>query len=334
MCPSVAAGPGPVAPRAGANPKEAGITQREETPAGAGGGALTAPALEGLAEAVSEVVSLSERVEAARGGRYANAEGGDVVANGSARSLARHVANYLAAAELAEQRQARSPVVDVGGGTGTLGAWLAGRLAADLQLVDTDPLLRRLAGAAFPEATVHADLGALAPASAGVVTAMEVVEHLEPGAQLAFLRGLFRLVAPGGVVVVSTPDESRYLGGHSGYAPHVGVVDAPGLKALLADATEADVHVWRLGGAAFRLTSLERYLLPVGNRAWGRLTGSAPGVVRAAARVGGAVAQRTGARSRAQDERAADARVVDASDVEGTGLLAAVCVPADAPSGS
>lgn len=243
----------------------------------------------------------------------------------------RHVANYLAAAELADHCDPPPTVVDVGGGTGLLGAWLAARRGTHLRLVDSDPVVRRLAAAAFPAARVHAGVDELPHRSSGLVAAMEVLEHVEPSEQPAFLDELVRLVAPGGLLVLSTPDESGYLGGHSGYTPHVGVVDATRLRELLTRVVGSGVQLWRLGGAAFDLTRWQRYLLPVGNRLWGRVASSTPGLVRAVGRAAGALTPAQGSLPRPSHLRAAsDARVVNLDDAPGTGLLAAVRVPAGA----
>ncbi len=317
--------------------EERTITTFEEAPhEPTGDRTLPAPSLRGLPTAVDEVTALSERLADARASDYANAEGGDVAANGSARSLVRHVANYLAAAELAEHCDPPPAVVDVGGGTGLLGAWLARRRGTDLHLVDSDAVVRGLASAAFPGATVHAGVDELARGSAGVVAAMEVLEHVQRADQPAFLRQLVRLVAPGGLLVLSTPDESGYLGGHSGYSPHVGVVDAARLRDLLTKVTGPGVHLWRLGGTAFDLPWWQRYVLPVGNRVWGRVASSAPGVVKAAGRAADALNRGQEGRTRPSHLRAAaDARAVELNDQRATGLLAAVRIPATAsPAGA
>lgn len=324
-----------VQPAAETTSQETTITTFEETPdEHTGHRALPAPSLRGLPAAVGEVTALSKRLADARASGYANAEGGDVAANGSSRSLVRHVANYLAAAELADHCDPPPAVIDVGGGTGLLGSWLAARRATRLHLVDSDSVVRGLADAAFPDATVHADIDELPRGSAGVVAAMEVLEHVERADQPAFLRELVRLVAPGGLLVLSTPDESGYVGGHSGYTPHVGVVDAIRLRELLTKVTDSGVHLWRLGGTAFDLPRWQRYLLPVGNRVWGRVAASAPGVVKAAGRAAGALNPGQGSRTRPSHLRAAsDARAVELGDRRGTGLLAAVRIPAAASGG-
>jgi SAM-dependent methyltransferase len=243
-----------------------------------------------------------------------------VAANGSRRSLLRHTAHYLAAAQLAP-RPERGWYVDVGGGVGALGVWLAERIGPTAHLVDADPTVRAVAGEAFPEATVHADPADLPAACAALVTGMEVVEHVPPGEQTAFVGSLARLLAPGGMLVVSTPDESRYLGGWSGYAPHVGVLDAEGLRTLLRAATGLEPRIWRLEGEPFALGAVERLVLPVANRAWGSLSARAPAV---AARLGRAGRHR--AVTVTPDEEVA-VRGVPVEQGQGTGLLAAVRAP-------
>ncbi len=181
------------------------------------------------------------------------------------------MANYLAAADLADRFAARGPVVDVGSGTGALAAWVAQRLKAELHLVDRDPAVRAVALRAFPQVRVHAELDEVETASAALVMGMEILEHIPSAEQLGFLRRLFARVEPGGLLVLSTPDESGYLGGWSGYAPHIGPVDAPTLADLLQVATDgAEVRVWRMEGDPYHLGPVRRVAQPVANRVWTR----------------------------------------------------------------
>lgn len=147
-------------------------------------------------------------------------------AHSTERSLYRHVANYLAAADLAQAAElGGGAVLDVGSGTGALAAWMAQRLDAKLHLVDRDPDVRRVASTAFPSAGVHAEI-VDAPDAMAVVTGMEVIEHIAPHEQEDFVRALLTRLRPGGLLVLSTPDESGYVGGWSGYAPHIGCLTA------------------------------------------------------------------------------------------------------------
>jgi SAM-dependent methyltransferase len=291
---------------------------------------LTPPPLRGLPEAVAACAAYLGRATAARGGRYVNHEGGDVAATGNARSLVHHVANYLAAAELAEQLEADGAVVDVGSGVGALGSWLADRLGQPLHIVDADPGVRNVARRAFPGVGVHADLASVASGSAALVTAMEVVEHVPRGEQLGFVRDLVAVLRPGGLLVCSTPDETRYLGRWSGYEPHIGTVDAAGLEHLLTAATGRSATVWRLEGPAFAVGPVRRVLEPLGNRAWAGLQRALPG---AAARVAGtagaalAAAPAGGVPALAGREdllRVTAVAAIDHSQSNGSGLLGAV----------
>ncbi|HWH33446.1 MAG TPA: methyltransferase domain-containing protein [Egibacteraceae bacterium] len=282
-----------------------------------------APRLDGLADAVRETAALFSRVEAARDG-WVNGQGGDVACAGNHRALSRHTANYLAAAAMAGPAPAGARLVDVGGGVGAFTVWLAQRLGARPTLVDADPDVLRVAAAAFPELSTAAGMGDTATGAAWLVTAMEVVEHVPPRAQLGFVRGLAGLVAPGGALVVSTPDESRYMGRSSGYAPHVGVLDAAGLEGLLAEATGLPVQVWRLEGEAFHVGGLERLVLPMANRAVGGLRRSVPGIMDAASHLWTRVGA---ARPRRAQPHVPAVRPVRASEGRGSGLVAVVRFP-------
>lgn len=262
---------------------------------------------------------------AARGKEWVNQEGGDVGGHSTERSLFRHVANYLAAVELAERAGLHDSVMDVGSGTGALSAWAANRLGAELHLVDRDDAVRGVALRAFPGIHVHADLEEVPRATVGLVTAMEVIEHLHPSEQQSFAEALVSRVEPGGLLVLSTPDESGYLGGWSGYAPHIGPLTAEALEAvLIAAAPHAEVEVWRLEGAPYHLGPVRRVVQPLANRLWTRvgplLAPIAHRVVGPAARVADL------ARSHAGPELTPQVYAVPASQGLGTGLLGVVRV--------
>lgn len=212
-----------------------------------------------------------EAANEARGSSYVNHEGGDVAGHSTERSLVRHVANYLAAADVAHRVGVHDALLDVGSGTGGLAAWVADRLGIELHLVDRDPAIRKVAENAFSGVQVHAELNEVRPGTVGLVTAMEVLEHIPHDEQVPFLDALARRVEPGGLLVISTPDESRYLGGWSGYSPHIGVVTAERLRTLLINAggAGADVAVWRLEGDPFSLGPVRAVVQPVANRLWG-----------------------------------------------------------------
>ncbi|CAN5834733.1 hypothetical protein BH20ACT7_BH20ACT7_13250 [soil metagenome] len=276
--------------------------------------------MDDLTVAMAEVEPFLVAADLARGNGYVNHEGGDVGGHSTERSLYRHVANYLAAADLADRFAARGPVLDVGSGTGALAAWVAQRLKAELHLVDRDPAVRAVALRAFPEVKVHAELDEVSTATAALVMGMEVLERITPAEQLAFLRRLFARVEPGGLLVLSTPDESGYLGGWSGYAPHVGPVDAPTLTDLLRLATDgAEVRVWRMEGDPYHLGPVRRVAQPVANRVWTRV---GPLLGALAQRVAGpAAALANTARRHAGPQLSLRVRAIPAEQGRGTGLI-------------
>lgn len=285
------------------------------------------PPLRDLAAAVRAAYPYLDRAARARGATYVNTEGGDVGMHGSHRSVVRHVAHYLAAAELADAVGHSGPVLDIGSGVGALAAWMADHLGAPLHLTDHDQRLREVAGEAFPGTAVYPDLEDVASGAFGLVTAMEVIEHIQPAEHAAFVAGIYRPVAPGGLLVVSTPDESGYLGGWSGYAPHVGCLDPTSLETLLSEATGQPAQVWRLEGQPFTLNAVRRFGEPVVNRAWGWVSAHLPGV---AVRLGGGAARVAGpARTRAGSPVPTDVRAVPPDGGAGTGLLGVVRAPGD-----
>ena len=269
-----------------------------------------------------------EAAREARGSEYVNQEGGDVGGHSTQRALFRHVANYLAAAELAAAAGLRDAVLDVGSGTGALAAWVATRAGAELHLVDRDESVRRVAQKAFPDAHVHAELDDVPRAAVGVVTAMEVIEHIAPPEQPAFVEQLLNRVEPGGLLILSTPDESGYAGGWSGYAPHIGPLTASALEALLSAAAPAGarVKVWRMQGDAFHLGNIRRVIHPVANRLWTRL---GPVLAPLTHRLVGPAAKLADtARTHAGPTLAPEVHVVPADEGDGTGLLGVVRLPA------
>lgn len=213
-----------------------------------------------------------------------NVEGGDVGGLGSASLVARHVANYQLAADVAAAcAPPPGPVLDVGCGVGALSVWAGARLGRDVVLCDQDAAVVGFGAVTFDVPAVT-DLADADPAP--VVLAMEVLEHVAPEAQGGFLRALWDRVQPGGVLVLSTPDETGYPGGWSGYAPHVGCVSPSELARLLALATGEQPTVWRLEGGPFALSPARRMLERIANTAWTAAQRVAPGTARALAERG------------------------------------------------
>jgi SAM-dependent methyltransferase len=266
-------------------------------------------------------MAVSDRYRMAAG---ANGEGGDLGHHASPGLLVRHTVNYLLASDIAAAVDGDGPLLDVGSGTGVFSTWLARRLGRPLHLVDHDPSVLEHARRTFPDVTVHDELAG-AP-TAAVVTAMEVIEHVPYSEQMGFVRYLISHVEPGGVLVCSTPDEHRYAGGWSGYAPHIGTLDFDGLSTLLRHATGLEVQVWRIDGPTFGLNTLQRIGEPLANRVWGFAQRRAPQLT---GRLVGGIGRRRRAQLHAFTPAPADDTFSVTSDPDGpgTGLLAAVYRP-------
>jgi SAM-dependent methyltransferase len=266
-------------------------------------------------------MAVSDRFRTATG---VNGQGGDLGHHASPELLVRHTVNYLLASDVAAIVNGDGPLLDVGSGVGVFSTWLARRLERPLHVADHDPAVLRLTQRAFPSVTVHSDLE-FAP-SAAVVTAMEVIEHVPYKDQPRFVSDLMSHVEPGGVLICSTPDERRYVGGWSGYEPHVGTLDFSGLESLLRNATNLPVQVWRISGPGFTLGALQRFGEPLANRVWALAQRRAPHLT-------GRLAGGIGGRRRTQSDSFAPAPADNAfsvtTDAEGlgTGLLAAVFKP-------
>lgn len=286
-----------------------------------------APRVEALDAALGGVRGAMATVERFRVRPGTNTEGGDPAHHASASLLVRHTVNYVLAADVAGAVRVSGPVLDVGSGVAVFSSWLARRLQRSLHIVDHDRRVLQLASRSFAELTPHLDLAA-AP-TAPVVTAMEVLEHIRYAEQAAFVRALFDRVAPGGVLVCSTPDECAYLGGWSGYAPHVGTLDAFSLRTLLRIATGSQPEVWRIDGPGFRLGPTQRLTEPILNRVWGGVQGRLPWLTD---RVAGAIGRRRKVRADVFDpgppDRAFSVVTADDDCAAGTGLLAVVRRPA------
>jgi hypothetical protein len=128
------------------------------------------------------------------------------------------------------------------------------------------------------------------------------------------------------VLVCSTPDERRYLGGWSGYEPHIGTLDFSGLKTLLRNATNLPVQVWRISGPGFTLGRLQRVGEPLANRLWALAQRQAP---RWTGWLVGGIGERRRMRSNSFEPAPADTAFSVTTDPDGlgTGLLAAVFRP-------
>jgi ubiquinone/menaquinone biosynthesis C-methylase UbiE len=122
---------------------------------------------------------------------------------------AEHVCRYLWAAPLAEGRR----VLDAACGTGYGSAILAGAGAASVTAVDRSEDALRRARRAATEGVRHerADLAAL-PFEDGafdLVVCFEAIEHVDD--QDRVLDELVRVLAPGGVLAISSPNRDVYI---------------------------------------------------------------------------------------------------------------------------
>lgn len=239
-------------------------------PVDAAGGAV-----EALRDSWSVLVGAQNRLHDVRERTHRNFDGGDAGHQWDHGLVVRHAVNYAVAAELASSLALHGPLVDVGAGAGGFSVWAAERLGRPLVVVDQDRGHRELASRAFPDIVVHPGMSA-AP-RAPVVLCMEVIEHIRRPQQSDFVSELAGRVLPGGMLVMSTPDESGYWGGWSGYPPHVATLDARALSRLLhARLPGWGVEVLRIDGPGFHLSTPGRFGVPVANRVWGGLESSFP----------------------------------------------------------
>ena len=120
-----------------------------------------------------------------------------------------HVHRYLWAAELVSGRR----VLDLGSGEG-FGSALLAHSASRVQGVDIDPLAVEHARAHYRAPNLSFDvadarqLDVFEEASFGAVVCFEVIEHLRE--QEVLLDGVARVLAPDGLLIVSTPDREAY----------------------------------------------------------------------------------------------------------------------------
>lgn len=228
-----------------------------------------------LAESWPSLLAAQARLHEVRQRSHRNFDGGDAGHQWDHGLVVRHAVNYAVGVGAASGVAGSGPVVDVGAGAGGFSVWAAGMLDRSLVIVDQDAGHRELARRAFPDVTVRDSVHGLDRAP--VVMAMEVVEHVARDRQVEFVQSVAGVVAPQGMLVMSTPDESGYWGGWSGYPPHVATLDADGLERLLHDSLPGWAHhVLRVDGPGFELSAIGRVGIPVANRVWGLVDARAP----------------------------------------------------------
>ena len=275
-------------------------------------------AVERLRESWTVLVGAQNRLHDVRERTHRNFDGGDAGHQWDHGLVIRHAVNYAVAARLAASVSEGGPLVDVGAGAGGFSVWAARALSRPLVMVDQDAGHRELAARAFEGVDVHAS--AVGLAHAPVVFCMEVIEHVPRQDQQTFVTEIAGLVQPGGMLVMSTPDESRYWGGWSGYPPHVATLDGAELEALLTRALPGwEVDVMRLDGPGFALSGVGRIGVPIANRLWGAVDSRLPRVTHELAYRVNQLGKRRA------DPPAPDPQsftVTSADEGSGTGLLA------------
>lgn len=201
---------------------------------------------------------------------------GRAVATGGASNEAVHA---LVERALEKHGPTDGVLVDVGAGRGDLGRRLGGRFT---RYVGADVV--RHAGFPAELEFVRADLDAhrvpLPDGSADVVACVETIEHVEN--PRALLRELARLARPGGLVVVTTPNQlsvasklclltrgefSQFQAGPGLYPAHITALLEIDLRRIVAETGLEDIDV--LYSARGRV--------PLSARAWPTWLGSSTG---------------------------------------------------------
>ncbi len=163
--------------------------------------------------------------------------------------FARHEAVYRWVVERYADRLRDAVVVEAGSGEGYGAALLRDAGARAVLALEYDEASVRHAASAYPSvAPARANLAALpvADGSVDVLVCLQVVEHLWE--LRAFLRGCVRVLRPGGVAVVSTPNRPVFSpglgrGGKPTNPFHVEELDAEQLEERLRTAGFDDVAV-------------------------------------------------------------------------------------------
>jgi SAM-dependent methyltransferase len=178
---------------------------------------------------------------------------------------------------LAPHLGARSRVLDVGAGAGRLANLLAERGHDVTGLEPSHDFVAYARAHAVPGASFEVGVAERLPYPDGsfdAVVAGEVLEHLADD-QLA-ARELYRVLAPGGVALVTVPADPALWDASDVWAGHVRRYPAAGLATLLAGAGFERVRVWRWGFPFMRLYHRWVYL-PVLARKRGASPPAGPG---------------------------------------------------------
>jgi SAM-dependent methyltransferase len=177
--------------------------------------------------------------------------------------FARHEAAYVWLASAYADRLRGAIVVEAGSGEGYGAALLRSAGARAVLALEYDEASVAHARSAYPQvATTRANLASMPVRDGGadMVVTLQVVEHLWD--LRGFLRDCARLLRPGGLVVVTTPNRPVFSPGLGrGEKPtnpfHVEELDAAQLHDLLADAGFEGIEVHGLHHGA-RIAAWER----------------------------------------------------------------------------
>jgi SAM-dependent methyltransferase len=170
---------------------------------------------------------------------------------GSREEVARRLAVYLPILEQAGVREAHSPVLDLGCGRGE---WLEllGQHEYPAKGVDLNEefvVRARQLGIDVVRAEAVSYLGAQPEGSYAAVTSFHLVEHLPAGQLVELLGQIHRVLRPGGIVILETPNPENHMVGVCDFyldPTHVAPLPPPLVKFLVEQAGFATVRVARV----------------------------------------------------------------------------------------
>lgn len=170
---------------------------------------------------------------------------------GSRESIAQRVEAYLPIVQSTLAETSGGTILDVGCGRGE---WLQVLRRNNIQargvdLNDANILDCRAAGLEVQQAEAVAHLRTLDEASIAGVTAMHVVEHIEFSALIEFFDEVRRVLKPGGVVILETPNPENLVVGACDFyldPTHRHPLPPPLLEYTAKARGFQHVHIWRL----------------------------------------------------------------------------------------
>jgi SAM-dependent methyltransferase len=177
-----------------------------------------------LASARSQIASLREQLRVATGAPHLDAaryQGFEDAVRGPREEIKKRVAVYLPSLREGAGAE-RSPILDLGCGRGELLELLreeglpASGVDSDRSAVDHC----RERGLDVAEEDACDALGKIPDGSLGGVTAIQVVEHLPPVLLFKLIDEAYRVLRPGGVLILETPDPRNVFVGASDFYLH------------------------------------------------------------------------------------------------------------------